>query len=274
MPSRASGERKYVLNEPSDLEWLGEGFTFHDDGTGSSRWFVLSAAVFRRSNEASSVVPALKAARATLNMEPRKPFHFSDMRHEPRLVLLNGAAQLAFRTVTIISYKPDIRDIETYQANKCLLYRYLTRLLVERVSWLCRDCRKADGEDERVELIFSDRASMSYTDIKTYIELLRRQSEADHRISIHWPSIDVAHLRAVAHAQLAGLQIADAVATSYLYGVRLSRYGIADPSYMRLLRRHPYRHRGVCFGYGVKFLSRLDALQERMPHLGAAFTDW
>lgn len=250
-----------------------EGFTFLEDGTGSSRWFVLSAAVFRRSNE-PSVVAALKGARATLKMESKKPFHFSDMKHEPRLVLLNAVAQLGFRTVTILSYKPDIADVETYQANKCLLYRYLTRLLIERVSWLCRDCRKADGEDARVELIFSDRASMSYGDIRAYIELLRRQSEADSRISIHWPSIDVGNLRAVAHAHLAGLQVADAVATSYLYGVRLSRFGVADPSYLRLLRRHPYRHRGTCFGYGVKFLSRIDSLQERMPHLSAAFTDW
>lgn len=250
-----------------------EGFTFHEDGTGSSRWFVLSAVVMRRSNELAAVA-ALKAARNRLVFEPKKAFHFSDMRHEPRLVLMDEIAKVPFRTVSVISYKPDIPDPENYQANKYMLYRYLTRLLIERASWLCRDCRKADGEDERVELIFSDRASMSYEAIKGYVGLLKQQADAGQWISIHWPSIDLDHLRAVQHAHLAGLQVADAVATSYMYGIRLSRLGIADPSYVRHLGGHVYRHRGNYLGYGVKFLSRVETLKERMPHLGAAFKDW
>lgn len=250
-----------------------EGFTFNEDGSGSSRWFVLSAAVFRRANEASAL-SALRGARAILSWEPKKPFHFSSMKHEQRLVLLHAIAKIGFRTVSIISYKPDIPDVERYQANKCLLYRYLTRLLIERISWLCRDKHHpADGEG-LVDLVFSDRASMSYDHMRGYINLLRQQSEAGAGVSIHWPAINMANLRAVAHAQLAGLQIADAVATSHLYGVRLSRLGVADPSYMHLLRGHVYRHKGNHFGYGVKFLSRLDSLQERMPHLRAAFKDW
>jgi hypothetical protein len=234
-----------------------EGFTFNADGTGSSRWFVLSAAVFRRSNEPAAVA-ALKAARATLGWEAKKAFHFSDMKHEQRLVLLHEVAQIGFRTVSIVSYKPDIPDVERYQANKCLLYRYLTRLLIERVSWLCRDHVKTGDGDGLVDLVFSDRASMSYDDIRSYIRLLKQQSEAGGGINIHWPAINIDRLRAVAHLQLAGLQIADAIATSYLYGMRLSRMGIADPSYMRLLRGHAYRHRRNCFGYGVKFLSRYE----------------
>src|SRR6185369_12978625 len=115
-----------------------EGFTFREDGSGSSHWFVLSAAVFRAANVAQGV-QALATARGVLKREPKKPFHFSDMKHEPRLLLVNEIAKIPFRTVTVASYKPDIPDVERYQANKCLLYRYLTRLLIERVSWLCRD---------------------------------------------------------------------------------------------------------------------------------------
>jgi hypothetical protein len=252
-----------------------EGFTFNADGTGSSRWFVLTAVVFRRSID-PACVSALKAARSTLGWEPKKPFHFSAMKHEQRLVLLNEIAKLGFRTVSVVSYKPDIPDVERYQANKCLLYRYLTRLLVERVSWLCRDHHKAaDGEDGKVELIFSDRASMSYDDIRSYFALLQQQSTAGSAVvNIHWPAIQVESLRAVSHAQLAGLQIADAAATSYLYGLRLSRFNVADPSFMYLLRRHAYRHRRAWLGYGVKFLSRFEDLKQRMPHVGAAFSDW
>ncbi|MCW5879698.1 MAG: DUF3800 domain-containing protein [Anaerolineae bacterium] len=251
-----------------------EGFTFHQDGSGSSRWFLLSATVFRRSNEPSGV-SALKAARQTLGWETKKPFHFTNMKHEQRLVLLHRIALLPARTVTVISYKPDILDIERYQANKCLLYRYLTRLLIERVSWLCRDHYKAGEGDGVVDLIFSDRASMSYDDIRDYIGMLKQQSEAGAAtVNIHWPVINIQNLRAIAHSHLAGLQIADAVATSYLYGMRLSRLNVADPSYMRLLRPKAYKYRGNCFGYGVKFLSSLEDLKNRMPHLHETFDGW
>ncbi|MDL5030364.1 DUF3800 domain-containing protein [Pelomonas sp. APW6] len=79
-----------------------EGFTFLDDGRGSSRWFVLSAVVYRRPADLSAVA-ALKAARATLGWAPKKAFHFCDMRHEHRRVLLNEVAKTPFRTVSILS---------------------------------------------------------------------------------------------------------------------------------------------------------------------------
>lgn len=250
-----------------------EGFTFLPDGRGSSRWFILSAVVFRRTNDLLSLA-ALKATRATLGWDAKKAFHFCDMRHEQRLVLLHNLADVPFRTISILSYKPDIPDIERYQANKCLLYRYLTRLLIERVSWLCRDNAVAREGDGSVDLIFSDRAMMSYDDIREYISLLRTQSEAGGQINIHWPAVDLSRLRAVAHSQLAGLQVADAVATSTHYAVKLSRFNIADPAYLSLLRRHVYRHRRSYVGYGIKTLSPFAELQEKMPHFRAAFQDW
>lgn len=250
-----------------------EGFTFRADGSGSSRWLVLSAAVFQRINEPASV-SALRSVRERLRWEPKKAFHFSAMRHEARLVLLNEISRLRFQTVTIASYKPDIEVPDFHRSNKFSLYRHLTRLLVERVSWLCRDQSQPSEGDGTVELIFSDRASMSYDDIRSHIDGLRHRSWEGVDINIHWPSIDTGRLRAVAHGQLAGLQIADAIATSYYYGIQLSRFGIADPGYLRLLRHHAYRHEGACFGYGLKFLSEFESLQRRMPHLGAAFEGW
>ena len=42
-----------------------EGFVFNADGSGSSRWFVLSAAVIRRANDLQ-LVSCLKATRSLL----------------------------------------------------------------------------------------------------------------------------------------------------------------------------------------------------------------
>jgi hypothetical protein len=250
-----------------------EVFTFREDGSGSSRWFVLSAAIVRRVDDLASV-PALRSVREKLRWDSKKAFHFSAMKHEARLVLLHEMSRLSFQTVTIASYKPDIEDPDRSRSNKFFLYRDLTRLLVERVSWLCRDHLQPGEGDGTVELIFSDRASMSYDDIRGHIDGLRDRYWTGLSVDIHWPSIDTARLRAVAHSQLAGLQIADAVATSYYYAINLSRFGIADPSYLRLLRTHAYRREGACIGFGLKFLSSFEGLKRRMPHLSAAFEGW
>lgn len=45
-----------------------EGFVFNADGTGSSRWFVLSAAVIRQTNDLQ-MVSCLKEVRAALEKD-------------------------------------------------------------------------------------------------------------------------------------------------------------------------------------------------------------
>ncbi|WP_208648235.1 hypothetical protein [Cupriavidus plantarum] len=61
-------------------------------------------------------------------------------------------------------------------------------------------------------------------------------------------------VKAVNHDQLAGLQIADAVATSAYYAVNMSQYGETEDRYLRLLARNLYRARnGSVDGYGLKF---------------------
>lgn len=50
-----------------------------------------------------------------------------------------------------------------------MLYRYATRLLIERVSWLCKDYQRANDPDCSAELVFSNRSAMSYEDLCTYL---------------------------------------------------------------------------------------------------------
>ena len=57
---------------------------FNEDGSGSTRWFVLSAAVIRQVNDLQ-MVSCLKAVRAVLRKEPKTPLHFVDLKHEQRV---------------------------------------------------------------------------------------------------------------------------------------------------------------------------------------------
>ena len=56
-----------------------EGFVFNADGSGSSRWFVLSAAVIRQSNDLQ-MVSCLKAVREVLKKPLKTPLHFVDLK--------------------------------------------------------------------------------------------------------------------------------------------------------------------------------------------------
>ncbi len=50
------------------------------------------------------------------------------------------------RTASVLVYRPLINEPEQFHKSKYQLYRYATRMLLERVSWLCRDQRRVgDG---------------------------------------------------------------------------------------------------------------------------------
>ena len=230
-----------------------EGFVFNPDGSGSSRWFVLSAAVIRQSNDLQ-MVACLKAVREVLVKPPKTPLHFVDLKHEQRVPYIRRVGALPIRTVSVLVYKPLIAEPEKFQNTKYLLYRYATRLLVERVSWLCRDQRKAGEGDGFTDFIFSNRSNMSYEDIRAYLRLLLKQSEANpQQVQIDGTVIDPERIRSVEHSKLAGLQVADAVASGFHFAVKKNRYGETETGYLPHLKTTIFRHKGAAIGYGLKF---------------------
>lgn len=227
-----------------------EGFTFLPNDQGSSRWLVLSALVFRREND-SLTVSLARQARELLKKPPRHPLHFRELKHEQRVPLARLIGQTQARTVSVLIHKPSIPEPENFQQQKYSLYRYACRLLLERVSWLCRDHHKAGQGNGRAELIFSNRSAMSYDDLRTYLHHLRTDVTKDVRID--WNVVDPALVSAVNHDQLAGLQLVDAVATSVFYAVHKNPYGEVEERYLKLVAPTIYHHEGKAEGYGLKF---------------------
>ncbi len=248
-----------------------EGFVFKADGSGSPRWLVLSALVIRQENDLQ-LVALLKNVRQLLRKDPHRQLHFSDLKHEQRVPYVKQLAELPVRTVSVLIHKPSIRDPETFQAVKFRLYRYASRLLLERVSWLCRDRRQAGDNAGRADLVFSNRSIMSYDDLKDYLGRLKNQDDPLN-VNIDWDAIDPENVRAVNHDQLAGLQAADAVASSFYYAVNPNRYGEVEDKYARMLMPTGYRHKGAVLGYGLKFWpDDVQKLKSANPHL-AWFAD-
>lgn len=243
-----------------------EGFVFNADGSGSSRWLILSAVVTRTVND-EAVVRLMEGVRKTLGRPPLHPLHFCKLEHQQRVPYVEKIAQTSLRTVSVLIYKPVIMEPEKFQTQKHLLYRYACRFLLERVSWLCRDQRRKDEGNGQAEIIFSNRSQMSYEELRGYLRHLKDNSD-EMRVTIDWSVIDPDLVRAVAHDKLAGLQVADAVASSLFAAVNVNRYGNVEDRYAKVLSPTFYRHKATFLGYGVKFWpDDLAKLKEANPHL-------
>ena len=90
-----------------------EGFVFRDDGSGSSRWFVLSAAVIRRQNDLQ-MVSCLKEVRDVLGKAPKTPLDFVDLKHEQRVPYIRRVCNLPIRTMSVMVYKPLIQEPDKF----------------------------------------------------------------------------------------------------------------------------------------------------------------
>jgi len=240
-----------------------EGFKFLDGERGSSRWFVLSATVVRKVNDLQMVETA-KEARRILNKAEKFVLHFRDLKHEQRVPLVRIIATAPIRTVNILIQKPFIKNPETFQQEAHKLYRYATRLLLERVSWVCRNYAK-DGQC-KADLIFSNRSAMSYSDLRLYLNRLLIQSNHSSDISIDWDAIAAERVRAVNHDKLAGLQIADAVASSVYFAVNRTQYGEVEDRYLKILTPTLFKSKSRVEGYGLKFWCE-DQEKERLTKL-------
>lgn len=238
-----------------------EGFSFKGAHGGSSRWFALSAVVTRTEHDLGTV-RLVDEVRALFKKSPRADLHFRHLKHQQRLPYLERIAGARLRTVTVLVHKPSL-DADLYSA-KGLLYNYATRLLLERVSWLCRDHRQ--DPTHVAKLTFSNRSNMSYEELLSYLALLKRRSETQD-ISIDWTAIDHQNVKILAHAKRMGLQIADAVAAGMWNAANPNGYGFTEPRYAELLKPAVYAYKGRRFGYGVKVLPS-EITRGATPHPG------
>ena len=98
--------------------------------------------------------------------------------------------------------------------------------------------------------------------------LLRQAEDNPQKVQIDGKVIDPERIRSVDHAKLAGLQVADAVASSLHFAVKVNRYGEIEPGYLGHLKSRIYRHKGVALGYGVKLWPEdFATIKEKAPEV-------
>lgn len=228
-----------------------EGFAF---GKGSSDWFVLSAVITKKAHDLETV-KLVDRVHGLLKKPDKKPLHFRDLKHEQRLPFIAEIAKADLRTVSILIFKPSLKESEKFQ-ERYRLYFYAVRYLFERVSWYCRDHKTGhDAGDGSAEIVFSNRSGMSYAEMRDYLKYLKERT-GPIDVRIHWPVMNLNKITAYSSGKRMGLQIADATASSFFYSVQSSQYGFAEDRYARMLKPVVYHRHGSYLGYGLKFWPR------------------
>lgn len=135
-----------------------------------------------------------------------------------------------------------------------------------------RDRRRVDDGDGSAKILFSNRSSMSYEELREYLRHLERLSSAQD-IRIDWTVVRPDQVTPQPAHQMMGLQIADAVASSFFVALERSGYGFTEDRYVRMMKNIVYRHKGDYLGYGIKVfpsdaekLVGDDQLHEWYPH--------
>lgn len=224
-----------------------EGFSFGGENH-SSEYFVLSAVIAKRQVDLENV-RLVEEVRRLLNRPPKKPLHFRDLKHHHKRPYLDLIGKANLKTANVVVHKPSLSNPETFK-ERYVLYFYLVRYLLERVSWYCRDNKLgADPGDGTAKIIFSNRSGMSYQELVDYMDLLRTRDD----VRIHWPAIDSSKILAFSSGKRAGLQIADAVAGSVYSAVEKDQYGFFETQYLEMISGSLYRHNGAVLSYGLKF---------------------
>lgn len=240
-----SGSATFVayIDESGD-----EGFSF---GRGSSEWFVLSSAITRKANDLETV-KLVDIVRGRLGKPDKKPLHFRDLKHKHRLPFVDEIAKADLGIVSTLVHKPSLREPEEFQ-DRYRLYFYSARYLIERISWYCRDhWTNHDAGDGTAEIVFSNRSGVAYEELKDYLRRLEQRADR-FDAGIDWSVIRPDQVTAYTAGKRMGLQIADAIASSFFYAVQPSRYGYTEDRYARMLEPVVYHKDGHHRGYGLQF---------------------
>ena len=104
-------------------------------------------------------------------------------------------------------------------------------------------------------VMISSGTGMSYKELRRYLEVLQEQT-GPLDVPIEWSIIRTDQISSYSAGKRMGLQIVDAVASSFFYAIRPSAYGFTEDRYVRMLKPVVYNQRRQYLGYGLKFWPR------------------
>ena len=226
-----------------------------DEGLGSpgaSRWFVLSSVVCRVVDDPScfqSVRDVKQRLHEISHRKIAKPLHFRDLKHEQRVFFAREISKYNITAISVCIDKQELANLSFFSGQR--LYLYATRLLLERISWFCRDNANGSG-DGSAKIIFANRTATNYDHMRDHVHRLLTEKQLEFRGATACLSAD--RIKTEQVGRLSGLQVADAIAYASYAALNPNTFGDCESRYLAEMADIFYRHKGNLYKYGLKLV--------------------
>jgi hypothetical protein len=193
------------------------------DNSGGSEWLTIGAVLIRTQNEAEPPKWAGHILR-DIGIRQRPDLHFRYLSPTRKKRVCDLMATLPAVCFAVSSNKKNMRQHRNAKAEKRggqqWFYNWCARILIERVThFAADDATRRNEKPSKVRMVFSERGGHRYSQTQAYHELLKQQSRAQTAVlskrTPRWDVMDYRLVSSAPHREVAGLQLADAVASAF-----------------------------------------------------------
>ncbi|QTH22028.1 DUF3800 domain-containing protein [Rhizorhabdus wittichii] len=186
-------------------------------------WLCVSAVCVRTSRD-SDLPDWIDAMRLEAKARQAGSLHYAKIGQERREAVCASLATRPVRAFTLASHKTNMRDYVNERIGSMVeagkFYNWCMRLLLERVTdWAACWQRQELGQLEPLKVVFARRGGHDYRHFFAYIDLLAMQRRAKtlflNSRGLDPALLDRSHWSVVPAEKLAGLQMADTVASAF-----------------------------------------------------------
>jgi uncharacterized protein DUF3800 len=220
-----------------------------DDGfsTKSTEWLVVVAFVVHKARSAAAIENWGKC-KIDAHRRPDERLHWKNLEHNAKKAVLRRVLECEFDVVAVAAHKPSFAPDEVLRLKCPTLYCFLTKFLVERLSWLARE------HNCKVNITFEDRPQVNFTELREYIFVKLKEPGVNTQISFeHLGGFNCKHV-----SQEVRLELADTMAGAIGNGLNNDAFGGIETSYALHLLPKIWARRGNLYSYGFKICPAVD----------------
>lgn len=234
------------------------------DPHGASEWLVIGAVLIEAANEADAVTWRNHIIRASSIRSPT--LHFRNLEEWQKLLVCQSLATFPLNVFAMLSNKKNMRGYTNPRAaargnaltSKQTFYNFCLRLILERITdCVLRHSTRVYGEPRFVKIVFGKRGGHSYGHTFAYNDILKQQNRSRttwlKKRELKWQVIHRLLQEAALTEEIAGLQLADIVASSFYQAVDILPPTIWNPANAKWLRPRVAKEAGLYEEYGVAF---------------------
>lgn len=223
---------------------------------GSSQWFIISSIVVNQDNDREVATTINNIKYRLWQTQTTQPLHWVKLDHKRKRVAVSEIAKHNFVLFSVALEKKylDRKRFDSHYERenrakfRWAMYFYAAKLLIERV------CRYAERQGAKVNLIFENRGSISYRDLRDYLTLMTVYPGPYRKPTINQETIKSLEAKNKQTRKL--LQVADICSGALYDALQINQYGDVEESYLMSLADKFDRVNGKLWGYGLKLFPK------------------